>query len=114
MNNMTEIEKNRVLQTSLIDRQIYVGLGDVEEVSGAAYERVPVKFEMPAGGQVQNAESIEFPIATGSWGDIRKIALYDQKTGGTKVWEGTPEVVKTIGVASQYKIPNGYLVVRLR
>lgn len=81
MNNMTETEKNRVLQTSLIDRQIYVGLGDVEEVSGAAYERVPVKFETPAGGQVQNAESIEFPIATGSWGDIRKIALYDQKTG---------------------------------
>lgn len=114
MNNMTENEKNRVLQTSLIDRQVYVGLGDVEEVSGAAYERIPVTFDTPAGGQVQNTESVEFPIATGSWGEIRKIALYDQKSGGNKLWEGAPEVVKSIGVASQYKIPKGYLIVRLR
>lgn len=114
MNNMQVYEKNRVLKESLITRKVYCGLENTEEIKTSSYKRVAVDFTEPSNGQVQNKNDIEFPIATEDWGAISKIALYDAPSGGNKVWEGAPEVVKSIGVASQYKIPRGYMILRLR
>lgn len=114
MNNMQVYEKNRVLKESLITRKVYCGLENTEEIRATSYKRVAVDFTEPSNGQVQNKNDIEFPIATEDWGAISKIALYDAPTGGNKVWEGAPEVVKSIGVASQYKVPRGYLIIRIR
>ena len=114
MNNMQMVEKNRILKESLITRHVYCGLGNVEEVNAASYKRVPVIFTEPANGQIQNKEDVEFPIASENWGEINKIALFDAEKDGNKIWEGSPEVVKNIGEASQYKIPKGYMILRLR
>lgn len=114
MNNMQMYEKNRVLKESLITRKVYCALENTEEIRASSYKRVAVDFTEPSNGQVQNKSDIEFAIATEDWGSITKIALYDAPSGGNKVWEGTPEVVKSIGVASQYKVPRGYLIIRLR
>lgn len=114
LNNMTVYEKNRILKESLISRQVYAGLGDDEEIKASDYKRVAVSFSEPSGGQTLNSNDIEFPIAKSNWGNISKIALYDALTNGNKIWEGIPEVVKTIDVASQYKIPRNYLIVRIR
>ena len=114
MNNMQVYEKNRVLKESLITRKVYCGLENTEEIKASSYKRVAVDFTEPSNGQVQNKNDIEFPIATEDWGSITKIALYDAPSGGNKVWEGAPEVVKSIGVASQYKVPRGYLIIRIR
>lgn len=114
MNNMQTYEKNRVLKESLITRKVYCALANTEEITASSYKRVAVDFTEPSNGQVQNKNDIEFPIATEAWGDITKIALFDAPTGGNKVWEGAPEVVKSIGVASQYKVPRGYMIIRLR
>lgn len=114
MNNMQMIEKNRVLKESLITRKVYCALENTQEVRAGSYKRVAVSFTEPSNGQVQNSKDIEFPIAKEDWGNITKISLYDALTGGNKIWEGTPEVVKSIGVASQYKIPRGYMIIRLR
>lgn len=114
MNNMQVVEKNRVLKESLISRQVYCALENTKEVVAGSYKRIPVYFTEPMNGQVQNSRDIEFPIAKEDWGNITKISLYDSLTGGNKIWEGTPEVVKSIGVASQYKIPRGYMIIRLR
>ena len=114
MNNMQTYEKNRVLKESLITRKVYCGLENTEEIKASSYKRVAVDFTEPSNGQVQNKNDIEFPIATEDWGAISKTALYDAPSGGNKVWEGAPEVVKSIGVASQYKVPRGYLIIRIR
>lgn len=114
MNNMLVYEKNRILKESLISRKVYCALENTSEIKAGSYKRVAVSFTEPSNGQVQNSLDIEFPIATEEWGQITKICLYDALTGGNKIWEGVPEVVKTIGVASQYKIPRGYMIVRLR
>ncbi|MGF0096019.1 phage tail fiber protein [Peptoniphilus sp. SGI.035] len=111
---MQVVEKNRVLKESLISRQVYCALENTKEVVAFSYKRIPVYFTEPMNGQVQNSMDIEFPIAKEDWGNITKISLYDSLTGGNKIWEGTPEVVKSIGVASQYKIPRGYMIIRLR
>lgn len=111
---MTEHEKNRILKESLITRKVYCALADQSEVTGGSYKRVEVNFQEPSGGQTQNSADIVFPIANEVWGNISKIALYDAPTGGNKVWEAAPEVVKNIGVAAQYKIPRGYMIVRIR
>lgn len=115
MNNMTEYEKNEVLKLRCIDRQLYCGLiSNNKEIDSASYKRVPAKFTDPVKGQIYNKEDITFPIATEVWGDITEIALYDSVSGGNCTWKGNAEVVKTIGIASQYKIPKNYLIVRLR
>lgn len=114
LNNMTVHEKNRILTETLISRTVYCGLGDPNEVTSASYKRVPITFSAPSNGQVINSKDIEFPIANEDWGSISKIAIYDSLSGGNKIWESNPEVVKTIEVASQYKIPQGYMIVRLR
>ncbi|WP_435529939.1 phage tail fiber protein [Peptoniphilus olsenii] len=111
---MQVYEKNRILKESLINRKVYCALENTEELKAGSYKRVLVNFTEPSNGQVQNILDIEFPIAKEEWGAVTKISLYDAIKGGHKIWEGTPEVVKTIGVASQYKIPRGYMIVRLR
>lgn len=113
MNNMTIYEKDRILRESLVTRTVYCGLGDTSEVTSRSYKRVAVTFTAPAQGQTVNRDDIEFPVATEEWGKISKVALYDAPSAGNKIWEGSPEVTKTIGTASQYKIPKGYLIVRL-
>lgn len=114
MNNMTDYEKNRILKESLVTRPVYCGLLTDDEISALSYKRVQVTFSNPSGGQTQNSADIEFPIANEKWGEVRKIALFDSLTHGNKIWEGSPEVVKSVDVAGQYKIPRGYMIVRLR
>lgn len=111
---MTDYEKNQNLKDRLITRKVYCGLGDINEVNSASYKRVPVSFTTPVNGQMQNSVDIEFPIANEMWGKISKISLWDAPTGGNKLWEANAEVVKDIGIASQYKIPRGYMIIRLR
>lgn len=114
MNNMKVYEKNRVLKESFITRKVYVGLKNGGgEVTAGSYKRVLGTFTEPENGQIKNKADIEFPVAQESWGDIKEISIYDSLTGGNEVWSGTPEVVKNISEASQYKIPKGYMIVRL-
>lgn len=115
MNNMMEVEKNEVLKIRCIDRQLYVGLiSNNKEITSASYIRVPVKFTNPIKGQIYNSEDVTFPIANENWGEVTEIGIYDSKTGGNCTWKGKAEVVKNIGIASQYKIPKNYLILRLR
>lgn len=115
MDNMTVYEKNRVLKESLITRKVYCGLlSRGQEIGSGSYERMLVSFTEPSKGQVTNSGDIEFPVAKEMWGDVTDIALYDAKSGGNIVWLGQPEVVKKVSIASQYKIPKGYMIVRFK
>ena len=83
---------------------VYVGLlttpasctSDGTEASGGSYARVAVAAanwgQNPAGGSVvQNNATVTFPAATGSWGTITGIGLYDASSSGNLLFAGPVE-----------------------
>lgn len=102
--------------------KVYVGLftsdptdaGTGNEVAGGSYARQAVDFTAPVDGQVSNSNEVLFPIATAAWGTITHIGLYDDQSGGNLLWHGPLEFQKAIDISSQFKIPQNYLIVRLK
>ncbi|MEM4134314.1 MAG: hypothetical protein QXV73_03880 [Candidatus Micrarchaeia archaeon] len=96
---------------------IYVGLyttaptdaGGGTEVSGNGYARQSVTLTAASGGSTSNASDITFPQATGDWGTIVAVGLFDASTGGNLLaWSNLTES-KTINAGDVLKIPAGQL-----
>lgn len=80
---------------------IYVGLSTADpldtgaglaEPSGNGYARVTTAagdWNASSGGLIDNANSIDFPQATGSWGTVTHFALFDASSGGNMLAHGT-------------------------
>ncbi|MCB5007529.1 hypothetical protein LGW19_10125 [Streptococcus mutans] len=115
MNHMSVYLKNKVLTENFIDTPTYVGLynGD-EEVAATSYERQPVSFNAATDGQITNSKDVLFPIAKETWGAITHVGLFDATSNGNQLFKAPAEYVKNIDVSSQYKIPDHYLIVRVR
>ena len=113
MNHMSVYLKNKVLNESLQGAYIALFNEDVE-VAKASYKRQPSTFVPATEGQTSNNTDILFPIAAESWGAITHIGIFDSATGGNLLFKSPAEVVKTIDISSQYKVPKSYLIVRLR
>ena len=61
------------------------------EPSGGSYARVETEaadWNTAASGATTNANVIEFAEATGSWGTITYICLFDAETEGNLLWSG--------------------------
>lgn len=57
--------------------------GSIAEPSGNAYARtVKNTWDAASGGATENTGAITFPTATGSWGTITHVALFDASTSG--------------------------------
>jgi hypothetical protein len=54
----------------------------VSEPSGNAYARTLLSFGAPASRQIVNSANVEFPKATGPWGEITHWAIFDSLSGG--------------------------------
>lgn len=115
MNHMTTYLKNKVIKDNLVDQAVYVGLFTPDgEVTATGYARQKTTFSEGVEGQTTNNVDILFPIATELWGEIVNVGLFDAATNGNVLFKAPAEFKKTIDVSSQYKIPNHYLIVRLR
>lgn len=92
---------------------IYVGLIDVistEEPVGNGYQRVatvPADWTVSSGGAMSNANKISFPMATGSWGLITKVTLYDAISGGNKLAEGISAPPQAVTDGKVFSIAAG-------
>ncbi len=68
----------------------------ITEVSGFAYARQAVNFAAPVAGVFTSSSDVVFPQATGAWGTVTYVVLYDAPTGGN-AWEyapmGTPRTI---------------------
>lgn len=115
MNHMSVYLKNKVLTDNLRTTPVYVALfaGETEVVS-VGYTRQSATFIAPVDGQTTNEVDILFPIATSLWGDITQIAVYDALMVGNQLFKSPAELIKTIDVSSQYKVPKNYLIIRLK
>ncbi|NGQ95510.1 hypothetical protein G3578_10130 [Brevibacillus sp. SYP-B805] len=85
------------------------GVGN--EVTGGAYARQQIGFDVPVNGTTQNSADILFPISTTDWGTITHYGIYDALTGGNLLIHGQWSASKTIPAGGQFKVPRGYLTV---
>ena len=88
--------------------------GSGAEVSGGSYARASVtnnatEFPAASGGTKSNANDIEFPEATGSWGTVSHIGVWDASSGGNLLWHGALSASKSIGSGDTLSIAAGDL-----
>ena len=88
--------------------QPYIGLlnGD-NEFSGNNYARIPVDMTNPeqtssGAAHVENSDEVTSSVATGNWGSINKIGIYNAATGGNAYGFITisPAIAMTAGYAA--------------
>ena len=98
----------------------YVGLftaapgeaGGGTEVSGGSYAREAVTFTV-SGNLATNSAAIEWPTATGTWGTITHVAVFDALTSGNMLVYASLTSSKTIASGDVLRIPAGDLDVTL-
>lgn len=98
----------------------YVGLftaapgeaGGGTEVSGGSYVREAVTFTV-SGNTATNSAAIEWPTATGTWGTITHVAVFDASTSGNMLVYASLTSSKTIASGDVLRIPAGDLDVTL-
>jgi hypothetical protein len=100
---------------------VYIGLhtadptdaGTGTEVSGNAYARQAATFAAPSNGVSTTSADITFPQATGTWGTIGWISIWDALTTGNLLYHTPLDVSKTIDTGDLFKIAAGSLTVTL-
>jgi len=86
--------------------------GSVTELSGSAYARQSVAFTT-SGNTTSNNAAVEFPTATGSWGTVTHVGVYDAQTSGNLMAYATLSSSKTIDTGDVFRVPSGDLDITL-
>jgi hypothetical protein len=100
---------------------VYVGLftsdptdaGSGTEVSGGSYARQSASFAAPSNGASVTNADITFPQATGNWGTVGWIGIFDSLTTGNLMYHTALDAAKTIETGDIFKIASGNLSVTL-
>lgn len=100
---------------------VYVGLhtadptddGSGTEVSGGSYARTAVTFGAPSNGVSTNSADVEFPQASGTWGTITHIGIWDASSAGDLLYHTALDASKAISSGDIFKIASGNLSVTL-
>ena len=100
--------------------QHYLGLftaapgeaGGGTELSGSAYARQTVDFAT-SGDTTSNDAAIEFPTATGSWGTVTHVGVFDAATSGNLMAYATLSSSKAIATGDVFRVPSGDLDITL-
>jgi hypothetical protein len=98
----------------------YIGLftaapgetGGGTEVSGNAYARQSMAFTT-SGDTTSNNAAVEFPTATGSWGTITHVGIFDASTSGNLMVYATLTASKAIASGDVFRVPSGDLDITL-
>ena len=86
--------------------------GGGTELSGNAYARQSFSFTV-SGDTATNSAAIEFPTASGSWGTITHVAVFDAVTTGNMIAYATLTSSKTIATGDVLRVPSGDLDITL-
>lgn len=82
------------------------------EVSGNGYARQAATFSI-AGNVATLSATINFPAATGSWGAIDGVKVFDALTVGNELASGTVSPSQTISAGNVFQAPSGDITVTL-
>jgi hypothetical protein len=86
--------------------------GTGTEVSGGSYARTAVTFTV-SGDTASNSGAVEFPEATGSWGTITHIGIYDASTSGNLIAHAALTASKAIASGDILRFQIGDIDVTL-
>jgi len=100
---------------------VYVGLfltdptdaGSGTEVSGGSYARKTLSVTTASGGVVTSSADVTFDQATGNWGTVAYIGLFDAITSGNLLMHTALTTSKVIETGDIFKIPSGNLTATL-
>lgn len=87
--------------------------GTGTEVSGGSYARKSATFASPSNGASATSADVTFDQATGSWGTITHIGIWDALTTGNLLYHTPLTTSKTIDTGDIFKIASGSLTVTL-
>jgi hypothetical protein len=82
------------------------------EISGNGYARKAVTFTV-SGNTATNGSAVEFDAATGSWGTITHVAVFDAATGGNQIAYAALATAKAINTGDILRFPAGDVDVTL-
>lgn len=124
--SMTDYLENKILEHSLGKTAysmptIYAALfstalnetGNASEFMGNGYARVHATFASAANGRIANDQNVVFPAATGNWGSVVSVGLFDAPTGGNLLWYGSLDAAKTINTNDQFVLPTNSVAITL-
>lgn len=86
--------------------------GGGTEVSGGGYARQSVTFTV-SGNTASNNAAIEFPTATGNYGTVTHIGVFDALSGGNLLAYASLTTSKTIETGDVFRVPSGDLDITL-
>jgi hypothetical protein len=86
--------------------------GGGTEVSGSGYLRQTAAFTV-SGNEATNSASIEFPTATGSYGTVTHVGVFDASTSGNLLCYATLSASKAIESGDVFRVPAGDLDITL-
>lgn len=123
MSAMSDYLENEILDHILgtgaytMPSAVYIGLSTASfndnnsgtELTGNGYARKAITFDAAASGTTDNAATVEFSAATGSWGTVSHFGLFDASSGGNLLIHGAFTVAKAINTGDILKIPAGEL-----
>lgn len=76
------------------------------EISGNGYARKSVSFSV-SGNLATNSAAVEFDVATGSWGTISHVAVFDASSGGNQIAYAALTTSKAIDTDDVLRFPAG-------
>jgi len=99
---------------------LYLGLftsapgetGGGTELSGSAYVRKAIAFTT-SGDTTSNNAAVEFPTATGSWGTVTHVGVFDASTSGNLMVYATLSASKAVASGDVFRVPSGDLDITL-
>tara|TARA_Y100000389_G_C17320926_1_gene442989 strand:+ start:269 stop:649 length:381 start_codon:yes stop_codon:yes gene_type:complete len=86
--------------------------GGGTEVSGSAYARQTAAFTV-SGNTATNSGSIEFPTATGSYGTVSHVGVFDASSSGNLLCYAALSASKAIESGDVFRVPAGDLDITL-
>ncbi len=100
---------------------VYVGLstgsfGDDNsgtELSGNGYARQVITCSAASSGSITNSSQISFPTATGSWGTVSHVGVFDASSSGNLLFHGALSSSKAIESGDVLKIDASSLTFTL-
>jgi hypothetical protein len=86
--------------------------GGGTELSGSAYARQSCAFTT-TGAQASNTSAVEWPTATGSWGTVVAVGVFDASSSGNLLAWNNLTASKTLSTGDVFRINAGDLDIDL-
>ena len=128
MAGLTDYAENKTLDhilgvASWASAQRYVGLltaaptdstgGTEVSTSGTGYVRQAVTFAAASGGASSNSALIDFGTASGAYGTVTHVGIYDAASAGNLLAYAALSASKTVAASDSFQIPIGDLDISL-